>query len=119
MGAALIDKKDFPMLIGGEWVCTRPLRTLTLPYDGTPVGEVYEADAVKADRAVAALHAGAAAVAKLPQYERAELLDRRRAALRGVRNGMPFRGLEGVEVVSCFVVRRFGCEREHFRQSRT
>ena len=93
MGAALIEKKDFPMSIGGEWVCTRPLRTITLPYDGTPVGEVYEADAVTADRAVAALHAGAAAVAKLTQYERAELLDRRRAALRGVRNGCRFGGL--------------------------
>ena len=37
MGTALIEKKDFPMLIGGEWVRTPSLRTITLPYDGTPV----------------------------------------------------------------------------------
>ena len=76
MGAALIEKKEFPMMIGGEWVRTPSLRTITLPYDGTPVGEVYDADAATAERAVAAAHAGAAAVAKLTQYERAELLDR-------------------------------------------
>ena len=81
MGAALIEKKDFPMLIGGEWVRTPSLRTITLPYDGTPVGEVYEADAATAERAVAAAQAGAAAVAKLTQYERAELLDRMRRLL--------------------------------------
>jgi len=81
MGAAVIEKKEFPMLIGGEWVRTRSVRTITLPYDGTPVGEVYDADAVTAERALAAAHAGAAAMAKLTQYERAELLDRMRRLL--------------------------------------
>ena len=81
MGAALIAKKEFPMLIGGEWVRTSALRTITLPYDGTPVGEVYDADAVTADRAVAAAHKGAEAVASLTQYERAELLERMRRLL--------------------------------------
>src|SRR5271169_4258419 len=81
MGTALIEKKDFPMLIGGEWVRTRSLRTITLPYDGTPVVEVYDADAATVERAVTAAHAGAAAVAKLTQYERAELLERMRRLL--------------------------------------
>src|SRR5271167_1886272 len=81
MGVAVIEKKEFPMLIGGEWVRTDSLRTITLPYDGTPVGEVYDADAVTAERALAAAHAGAAAMAKLTQYERAELLDRMRRLL--------------------------------------
>src|SRR5271157_5524347 len=81
MGAALIEKKEFPMLIGGEWVRTRSLRTVTLPYDGTPVGEVFEADAATAERAVAAAEAGARAMAALTQYERAELLERMRRLL--------------------------------------
>lgn len=81
MGAVVIEKKEFPMLIGGEWVRTGSSRTITLPYDGTPVGEVYDADAATAERAVAAAHAGAAAIARLTQYERAELLDHIRRLL--------------------------------------
>ena len=81
MNSTVIEKKEFPMLIGGEWVRTPALRTITLPYDGTPVGEVYDADAATADRAVIAAQAGAADVAKLTQYERAELLDRMRRLL--------------------------------------
>jgi acyl-CoA reductase-like NAD-dependent aldehyde dehydrogenase len=81
MNSRLIEKKEFPMLIGGEWVRTPALRTITLPYDGTPVGEVYDADAATVDRAVTAAQAGAAEVAKLTQYERAELLERMRRLL--------------------------------------
>src|SRR5208337_4927771 len=81
MGAVVIEKKEFPMLIGGEWVRTCSPRIITLPFDGTPVGEVYDADAATAERAVAAAHAGAAVVARLTQYERAELLDRMRRLL--------------------------------------
>ena len=81
MGTILAERKDFPMLIGGEWVRTPSVRTITLPYDGTPVGEVYDADAQTAERAVAAAQMGAAVVARLTQYERAELLDRMRRLL--------------------------------------
>ena len=81
MGTAAIEKKEFPMLIGGEWVRPPALRTITLPYDGTPVGEVYEADAVIAGQAVSAAQAGSEHMAKLTQYERAELLDRMRRLL--------------------------------------
>lgn len=78
----LIEKKDFPMLIGGENVRTSVQRTVSLPYDGTPVGEVYDADASVVDRAIGAAQAGAVAMARLTQYERAELLERMRHLLQ-------------------------------------
>ncbi len=81
MATATIEKKEFPMFIGGEWVRSGALRTIHLPYDGTPVGETYEADAATAERAVSAAHAGASAMAWLTQYERAELLERMRRLL--------------------------------------
>ncbi len=81
MTTATIEKKDFPMLIGDEWVRSGAPRTVQLPYDGTPVGEVYDADAATVKRALAAAESGAAAMAKLTQYERAELLDRMRNLL--------------------------------------
>jgi acyl-CoA reductase-like NAD-dependent aldehyde dehydrogenase len=81
MTAATIERKDFPMLIGGEWVRTGTPHTVRLPYDGTPVGEIYEGDAATAERAVSAAHAGAAAMAALTLYERAELLERMRRLL--------------------------------------
>ena len=81
MATATIEKREFPMLIGGEWVRTGAPRTILLPYDGTPVGEIYEGDAATAERAVSAAHAGAAAMAALTQYERAELLERMRRLL--------------------------------------
>jgi len=81
MATATIEKKEFPMLIGGEWVRSGALRTINLPYDGTPVGEVYEADAATAESAVSAAQAGASAMAGLTPYERAELLERMRRLL--------------------------------------
>ena len=38
-----IKKHDFPMLIGDEPVRTPKVRTINLPYDGTPVADVYDA----------------------------------------------------------------------------
>jgi acyl-CoA reductase-like NAD-dependent aldehyde dehydrogenase len=81
MATMTIEKKEFPMLIGGEWVRSGGRRTIQLPYDGTAVGEIYEADAATAERAVSAAHAGASAMAGLTQYERAELLERMRRLL--------------------------------------
>jgi acyl-CoA reductase-like NAD-dependent aldehyde dehydrogenase len=81
MAAAAIEKKEFPMFIGGEWVSTGEARTIHLPYDGTPVGEVYDADVATVERAVAAAQAGAAAMAQLAPYERADLLDHMRRRL--------------------------------------
>ena len=81
MATAIIERKEFPMHIGGEWVRTKAQRIIHLPYDGTPVGEIYEGDAATAERAVAAAHAGAAAMAGLTLCERAELLERMRHLL--------------------------------------
>lgn len=69
------------MLIGGDWVKTRRVRTVFLPYDGTPVAEVYDADAATVDRAIAAAQRSAITMAGLTQYERAELLQRMRNLL--------------------------------------
>ena len=69
------------MFIGGEWVRTGALRTINLPYDGTAVGDTYEADETTAERAVEAAYSAAPAMAALTQYERAELLERMRRLL--------------------------------------
>jgi acyl-CoA reductase-like NAD-dependent aldehyde dehydrogenase len=81
MGIPGIEKQSFPMLIGNDGVRTPQVRTIYLPYDGTPVGEVYDADAATVDRAIAAAQKGAEAMASMTQYERAELLQRMRTLL--------------------------------------
>ncbi|MDE3180372.1 MAG: aldehyde dehydrogenase family protein [Acidobacteriota bacterium] len=57
------------------------MRTIELPYDGTPVAAVYEADQAAFARAVSAAVKGARAMAALTLWERAELLERIRALL--------------------------------------
>jgi acyl-CoA reductase-like NAD-dependent aldehyde dehydrogenase len=81
MSTVAIEKHDFPMLIGDEWVATPAIQEINLPYDGTPVGQVYQAGAETVERAIRAAEAGAAAMGQLTQYERAELLDRLRRLL--------------------------------------
>jgi len=81
MSTMIVEQQTYPMLIGGEWVTTKSSRTVTLPYDGTPVGKVYDADAAVVDRAIQAGQTGAQAMALLTQYERAELLERMRTLL--------------------------------------
>lgn len=79
--SALLEKKEYPLWIGGEAVTTPSTRTIQLPYDGTPVAEVYEADETAFARAVSAAVKGASAMAALTLWERAELLERIRALL--------------------------------------
>jgi acyl-CoA reductase-like NAD-dependent aldehyde dehydrogenase len=81
MGTPTIAKQSFPMLIGSEWVRSARVRTISLPYDGTPVGEVYDAGEATVDRAIVAAQKGAEAMAALTQHERAELLERMRNLL--------------------------------------
>lgn len=81
MGKPAIEKQKFPMLIGGEWIRTPQVRAISLPYDGSQVGEVYDADPATVDRAVVAAQKGAETMAALSQYERAELLQRMRNLL--------------------------------------
>jgi acyl-CoA reductase-like NAD-dependent aldehyde dehydrogenase len=81
MGKPAIEKKDFPMRIGNDWVRTAQTRTISFPYDGTPAGEVYDADAAAVDRAIVAAQKGAEAMGALTQHERAELLESMRSLL--------------------------------------
>ena len=81
MGIPAIQKQSFPMLIGSEWVQTPRVRTISLPYDGTPVAEVYDADAAIVDRAITAAQKGAKAMAALTLHERAEMLQRMKGLL--------------------------------------
>ncbi|TAM83961.1 MAG: aldehyde dehydrogenase family protein [Acidobacteria bacterium] len=82
MGIPTIEKQAFPMLIGSDWIQTHQARIISLPYDGTPVAEVYDADAATVDRAVVAAQKGATAMAGLTLYERAELLQRMQDLLK-------------------------------------
>ena len=64
------------MYIGGEWVTTAERQVVELPYDGSPAGVCYKADAALAERAIEAARKGARAMRQLTNYERAELLAR-------------------------------------------
>ena len=68
--------ETFPMYIGGEWITTPVQHTVTLPYDGTPVGTIYKADAATVQKAIQAAKLGARAMREMTNYERAELLQR-------------------------------------------
>lgn len=70
------------MFIGGEWVAAGAEQTVTLPYDGTPLGRVYKADAGMVARAIEAARQGARAMRELSNGERAELLERILALVR-------------------------------------
>jgi acyl-CoA reductase-like NAD-dependent aldehyde dehydrogenase len=83
-----IENRDWPMCIGGEWVRTKAVRKISLPYDGTAVAEVYDADPATVEQAIVAAESGAAAMRSVTQYERAELLDRMRRLLE--RDGAEF-----------------------------
>jgi acyl-CoA reductase-like NAD-dependent aldehyde dehydrogenase len=66
--------ETFPMFIAGEWVTSPQSHTVTLPYDGSPVGTTYLAKTDTLKSAVQAAKAGATAMAQLTNFERAELL---------------------------------------------
>jgi acyl-CoA reductase-like NAD-dependent aldehyde dehydrogenase len=78
MATAIAEKKDFPFWIGDEPVREGSRRTITIPYDGTPVADVYDAEPSALERAVQAAEAGARAMEALTSYERAKILDRLR-----------------------------------------
>ncbi|MGH9469296.1 MAG: aldehyde dehydrogenase family protein [Terriglobia bacterium] len=81
MATTVAEKQAYPLWIGGEPVRTGTVRTVTLPYDGSFVADVCEADKSTFDRAIAAARQGARAMAALTLYERAALLDRIRDLL--------------------------------------
>ncbi len=65
MATTMTEQRDYPMLIGGEWVTTKDTRTIRLPYDGAPVAEVYDADSVTVERAVVSAQRGTKTMASL------------------------------------------------------
>ena len=65
-----------PMYIGGQWVTTPEQQVVELPYDGTPVGACYQADAALVNQAIESAHQGAKLMRRLTNCERAELLVR-------------------------------------------
>ncbi|MGH9444621.1 MAG: aldehyde dehydrogenase family protein, partial [Terriglobia bacterium] len=81
MSTLSIAKREFPMWIAGQPVRTSRTRTVSLPYDGTPVADVYEADEAVVEQAIAAAGAGARAMAGLALYQRAGLLEEMRRLL--------------------------------------
>jgi acyl-CoA reductase-like NAD-dependent aldehyde dehydrogenase len=74
-------RQEVPLWIGGEPVTTGTVRPISIPYDGTPLASVCEADEAALERAVAAAEEGALAMAALALYERAEILERMRGLL--------------------------------------
>ena len=65
-----------PMYIGGQWVTTSQQQVVELPYDGTPVGACYQADAALVAQAIESAHQGSKLMRRLTNCERAELLVR-------------------------------------------
>jgi acyl-CoA reductase-like NAD-dependent aldehyde dehydrogenase len=62
------------LFIGGEWVDTDTHDVVRLPFDGSPVAEVPHAGVEVVDQAVKAAVEGAASMAALANFERADLL---------------------------------------------
>ncbi|MGI8744229.1 MAG: aldehyde dehydrogenase family protein [Bryobacteraceae bacterium] len=63
-----------PMYIGGEWVHTGERLTVKMPYDGSPIAELCQADTAALNRAIEAAQRGAPAMAEMTCGERADLL---------------------------------------------
>ncbi len=64
----------YPLFINGEFLSTGKSTTIRLPYDQTPVAEVWEAGAEIMDRAIGAACQGAKAMAALTNAGRSDLL---------------------------------------------
>jgi acyl-CoA reductase-like NAD-dependent aldehyde dehydrogenase len=65
-----------PMFVGGEWVSTDRTIPIYLPYDGSLVATVAEADLATLDRAIDAAQRAAPVMAAMSNGERSELLFR-------------------------------------------
>ncbi len=65
---------EYPFYVGGEPVKTARKAQLRLPYDGSPIGEVFLAGPEQLEAAVAAARAAAPLMAEMTPAERAELL---------------------------------------------
>jgi acyl-CoA reductase-like NAD-dependent aldehyde dehydrogenase len=66
---------DYKLLMGGEWIETGDWGEILSPYDQSPVARVAQGNEETVDRAVKAAHQ-VFSEGGLPQYRRAEILDR-------------------------------------------
>jgi acyl-CoA reductase-like NAD-dependent aldehyde dehydrogenase len=71
---SLVSVRKYGLYIGGEQVDTCKYAEIKLPYDGTVVGLVAQAAGSDVDSAVHSARQGAQAMARMANYERAELL---------------------------------------------
>jgi len=76
----------FPMWIGGREVTTAQRRPVVLPFDGSVVGEVFEATPEVVDHALACAAAAARVMRALPRHERSAILRRAQALLLASRD---------------------------------
>src|SRR5262245_11388339 len=67
---------EYPMRIAGEPIKSQHPQDVQLPYDGTTVGTIFQADAATVDAAVAAAKAAAPAMREMTLDERATILRR-------------------------------------------
>jgi len=73
---------EYKLFIGGKWIETRDRLAVTNPYDGSLVGEVFQAGEVEIGEAVDAAKKGFETTRRLPAYRRAEVLRRTADQLR-------------------------------------
>src|SRR5262249_53006002 len=74
--------EEYPLFVGGEWVKTAHETMLRLPYDGSVVARVYEADSTVMDRAIASAVRAAPAMAAMSNCDRSDLLWRLHSILK-------------------------------------
>jgi len=72
---------EYPMWIGGREVRSAKPRTVRVPFDGAPVGIVFEAEPVHVEEAVAAAKSAAPLMRSLTRDERSAILRRAHAAV--------------------------------------
>ncbi|MGO9480742.1 MAG: aldehyde dehydrogenase family protein [Candidatus Kryptoniota bacterium] len=72
----------YKLFIGGKWIETGQLAPVINPYDGSTVGEVFQAGPAEMDKAIDAAEKAFAVTRKLPSYKRAEILRRTAEQIR-------------------------------------
>ncbi len=72
----------YRLLVGGKWVETKDLQTVVNPYDGTVVGEVFQAGVPEVEQAIDSAEKAFEVTRKLPSYKRAGILTNAAAQIR-------------------------------------
>src|SRR5215470_691932 len=79
---------EYPMHIGGQVVRTAHAQEVQLPYDGSPVGVIYQAEKSQVDEAVAAAKTAAPIMREMTLDERSTILRKAYARLLERRDEM-------------------------------